>query len=167
MYKPSKNCEQTELWTNGPFLEMPRVRLSISGVKSRTNPETPWKRSQCKFWISRFRTVGDPQTLENKAYSLPRLISEFCYPEYGWYPFLFWKAPLYGTARAGHEIPNSTGGTSEIETQGFFRGFLRWGQPSPAGGPPFGLVESSQEPLNAPFLNGLFSSGFSRGKTVP
>ena len=25
----------------------------------------------------------------------------------------------------------------------------------------------SQEPLNAPFLNGLFSSGFSRGKTAP
>ena len=24
-----------------------------------------------------------------------------------------------------------------------------------------------QEPLNAPFLHGLFSSGFSRGKTVP
>ena len=24
-----------------------------------------------------------------------------------------------------------------------------------------------QEPLNAPFLNGLFSSGFSRGKTAP
>ena len=26
---------------------------------------------------------------------------------------------------------------------------------------------TSQEPLNAPFLNGLFSSGFSRGKTAP
>ena len=25
----------------------------------------------------------------------------------------------------------------------------------------------TQEPLNAPFLNGLFSSGFSRGKTAP
>ena len=25
----------------------------------------------------------------------------------------------------------------------------------------------AQEPLNAPFLNGLFSSGFSRGKTAP
>ena len=29
---------------------------------------------------SRFRTVGDPQTLEDKADSLPRLISEWCYP---------------------------------------------------------------------------------------
>ena len=27
--------------------------------------------------------------------------------------------------------------------------------------------EAVQEPLNAPFLNGLFSSGFSRGKTAP
>ena len=25
----------------------------------------------------------------------------------------------------------------------------------------------NQEPLNAPFLNGLFSTGFSRGKTAP
>ena len=91
-------------------LEVPWVRLSISGVKSGTHLETPWKRSQSKFRISRFRTVGDPQTLENKADSLP---SELCYPQYGWYLFLFWKAPPHGTARAGHEIPNSTGGTSE------------------------------------------------------
>ena len=94
-------------------LEVPRVRLSISGVKSGTNPETLWKRSQSKFWISRFGTVGDPQTLENKTDSFPRLISELCYPQYSWYPFLFWKGPLHGTARAGHEIPNSTGGNPE------------------------------------------------------
>ena len=31
------------------LLEVPRVRLSIPGVKSGTNPETPWKRSQSKF----------------------------------------------------------------------------------------------------------------------
>ena len=41
------------------------------------------------------RTVGDPQTVENKADSLPRLISELCYPQYGWDPFLFWKGPLW------------------------------------------------------------------------
>ena len=29
------------------------------------------------------------------------------------------------------------------------------------------LNRSNQKPLNAPFLNGLFSSGFSRGKTAP
>ena len=29
------------------------------------------------------------------------------------------------------------------------------------------IRKSFQEPLNAPFLNGLFSSGFSRGKTAP
>ena len=33
--------------------------------------------------------------------------------------------------------------------------------------PDFGDFDSCQEPLNAPFLNGLFSSGFSRGKTAP
>ena len=33
--------------------------------KIGTTPEIPRKRSQSKFWISRFRTVGDPQTLEN------------------------------------------------------------------------------------------------------
>ena len=27
--------------------------------------------------------------------------------------------------------------------------------------------DNGQEPLNAPSLNGLFSSGFSRGKTAP
>ena len=75
--------------------------------------ETPRKRSQSKFRISKFRTVGDPQTLENKAEPLPRLISELCYPQYGWYRFLFWKGPFHGTARAGHEFPNSTGGTSD------------------------------------------------------
>ena len=32
-------------------LEVPRVRLSISGVKSGTNPETPRKRSQSKFTL--------------------------------------------------------------------------------------------------------------------
>ena len=64
-----------------------------------------------------FRTVGDPQTLENKAESLPRLISELRYPQYGWYRFLFWKGPLHGTTRARHEIPNSTGGTSESFVQ--------------------------------------------------
>ena len=57
-------------------LEVPQVQLSVSGVKSGTNLETPWKRSQSKFWVSRFRTVGDPQTLENKADSLPRFNSE-------------------------------------------------------------------------------------------
>ena len=94
-------------------LDVPRVRFSISGIKSGANPETPRKLSQSEFWISRFRTVGDPETLENKADSLPRLISEMCYPEYGWDPFLFWKGPLHGTVRAGYEFPNSTGGTSE------------------------------------------------------
>ena len=29
------------------------------------------------------------------------------------------------------------------------------------------LSRKHQEPLNTPFLNGLFSSGFSRGKTAP
>ena len=29
------------------------------------------------------------------------------------------------------------------------------------------LEVKTEEPLNAPFLNGLFSSGFSRGKTAP
>ena len=31
------------------------------------------------------------------------------------------------------------------------------------------IVENAfaQEPVNAPFLNGLFSSGFSRGETAP
>ena len=32
-------------------------------------------------------------------------------------PFPFLKGPLHGTARAGHEIPNSTGGTSEISSE--------------------------------------------------
>ena len=45
---------------------MPRVRFSISGTKSGISPEALRKHSQCKFRISRFRTVGDPQTLENK-----------------------------------------------------------------------------------------------------
>ena len=31
--------------------------------------------------------------MENKADSLPRLISELHYPQYGLYPFLFWKGP--------------------------------------------------------------------------
>ena len=110
---PSQELPPLSAWPCLQILEVPRVRLSISGVKPGTNPETPWKRSQSKFWISRFRTVGDPETLENKGDSLPRLISELCYPQYGWYPFLFWKGPLHGTSRAGHEIPNSTGGTSE------------------------------------------------------
>ena len=60
-----------------------------------------------------FHTDGDPQALENKAISLARLVSELCCPQYGWYLFLFWKGPLHGTARAGHEIPNSAGGTSD------------------------------------------------------
>ena len=105
-------CETREL-------EVPRIRLSIFGVNSSTNPETPWKRSQTEVWISKFRMVGDPQPLANKADSLPRFISELCYPQYGWYPFLFWKGPLHGTARAGHEIPNSTGGTSERRLKAF------------------------------------------------
>ena len=78
---------------HGYILEVPRVRLSISGVKSGTNPEAPRKRSQSKFWFSKFRTVGDPKTLENKWDSLPRLISELCYPQYGWYPFPFLEGP--------------------------------------------------------------------------
>ena len=114
----TRTAKMTNLPSNQQNLEVPRVRLSISGVKSGTNPETPRKSSQSKFRISRFRTVGDPETLENKGDSLPRLISELCYSQYGWYPFLFWKGPLHGTARAGHEIPNSTGGTSTSEKQG-------------------------------------------------
>ena len=57
------------------------------------NPETPQKRSQSKFWISSFSMAGDPQALEKKAYSLPRLVSEFCYPQYGWCRFLLSRAP--------------------------------------------------------------------------
>ena len=53
------------------------------------------------------------QTLGNKAYSLPRLVSELCYPQYGWYRFHFWRGPLHATARAGHGILNSTGGTAD------------------------------------------------------
>ena len=100
--------------SQGPLVGAAPIRLSISGVKSGTDLETPRKRSQSKFWISRFRAVGDPKALENTGNSLPRFISELCYPQYGWYPFLFWKGPLHGTARAGHEIPNSTGGTSKF-----------------------------------------------------
>ena len=46
-----------------------------------------------------------------KADSLPRIVSELCFPEYvRLVPFLFLEGPLHGTARAGHEILNSTGG---------------------------------------------------------
>ena len=57
------------------------------------NPETPRKRSQSKFWISRFRTVGDPQTLENKADSLSRFISENCATPVRLVPFPFLEGP--------------------------------------------------------------------------
>ena len=70
-----------------------RCPASVSGAKSGTKPATPRKLSQSKFWISRFRTVGDPQTLENKADTLSRLIPELCYPQYNWYCFLFGRAP--------------------------------------------------------------------------
>ena len=90
-----ENVSKNERLVPGPrFLSVPRVRLSISRAKSGTNPETPRKRSQSKFWISRFRTVWDPKTLENKGDSLPKLISELCYPQYGLYPFIFWRAPF-------------------------------------------------------------------------
>ena len=76
---------------------MPWARLSISGVESGTNPETPPKRSQTqsKFWISRFCMVGDPQTLKNEACSVPKRVSELCYPQHGWYSFSFWSRPLH------------------------------------------------------------------------
>ena len=38
---------------------------------------------------------------------------------------------------------------------------------SPADVPQRSLTDAGQEPLNAPFLNELFSSRFSRGKTAP
>ena len=73
---------------------MPRVRLSMSGAKFQNKSgKTPGKRSQSQFCISRLRTVGDPQTLENKADSLPRIVSELCCPQYGWYRFRFWRGP--------------------------------------------------------------------------
>ena len=37
---------------------------------------------------------------------------------------------------------------------------------NPLGQPPFQNIYV-KEPFNAPFLNGLFSSGFSGGKTAP
>ena len=40
------------------------------------NPETLWKHSRSNICLSRFRTVQDPQTLENeKAYPIPREVS--------------------------------------------------------------------------------------------
>ena len=33
-----------------------------------------------------------------------------CYSQYGWYRFLWWRGPLHGTRRDGHEILISTGG---------------------------------------------------------
>ena len=106
-------CAERNMGTE--TLEVPRVWLRISGVKSGTIPETPWKRSQSKFRISRFRTVEDPQTLENKADSLPRLISELCYSQYGWDPFLFWKAP--STEQPELVMKFLTGGTSEMSPE--------------------------------------------------
>ena len=96
---------------------MPHVRINISGVKSRANPETPETLSEqiLNFQVSHgWRS----RNLEIKGDSLLRFISELCHPQYGWYPFLFWKGPLHGTARAGHEIPSSTGGASELLTTG-------------------------------------------------
>ena len=57
--------------------------------------------------------VGRSQTLENKAHSVPRYVSELCCPQYGWYRFFFWRGPLHERIRAGHEILNSTGEASE------------------------------------------------------
>ena len=63
-------------------------------MKSGTNPETPWKRSQSKFCISRFRTVGDPQTLENKADSLSQTNFGIVLPPVRLGPFPFFgRAP--------------------------------------------------------------------------
>ena len=82
---------------------MPRVRFSLSRPTCGANPEVLRKHPESKFWISRLCTVGDPQTLKNKAYSVPRGISELCYPQYGWSRLLFWRA-----GRAALEILNST-----------------------------------------------------------
>ena len=51
------------------------------------------RHSQSNSEASGFRVVGDPQSLDNKADSIPRLgprgVSELCYPQYTWYCFLF------------------------------------------------------------------------------
>ena len=43
----------------------------------------------------------------------PQIHFRIVLPPVALVPFPFWKGPLHGTARAGHELPNSTGGTSE------------------------------------------------------
>ena len=59
-------------------------------------------------------TAGMPQTLKFKAFEASRAFPEFTPPQYGWGRFFFQNWFRRGSPRAGHGIPSSTGGISEL-----------------------------------------------------
>ena len=93
-----------------------RTSRSLPGRIARFGPLRLYlrKRTSCPQFFRPQFFGGAPSTVKQFRSEIRNIISELCCPKYGWYPFLFWKGPLYGTARAGYEIPNSSGGTSEF-----------------------------------------------------
>ena len=104
---PKSDCIRLRCFGGAPST-VKHFRSEIRN-KSGNTPET-LSEQILNFQVSYGWSSRNP---ENKGDSLPRLISELCYPQHNWYPSFFWKGPFHGAARAGHEIPSSTGGTSE------------------------------------------------------
>ena len=84
----------------GEYLEVPRVRLSISGVKSGT--------------IQKHLKTAPRSNSEFPGFVLLEISFRIVLPPKQLVPFSSSTGTLHGTARAGHQILSSAGATSEI-----------------------------------------------------
>ena len=99
---------------------VPPVRLGLPGRNSRKIPERPRKRSQSVSWNSPREYGWDAPNPIIQAFGASRAFPELSPPQYGWGRLFFQNWFRRGPLRAGHGIPSSTEGISEIllNTQG-------------------------------------------------
>ena len=113
--KTARKASLSNPFSCAPNLATPPVRLGLSGRNSGKIPERPRKRSQSVSWNSRREYGWDaPKPYNSRHLMLPEHFQNYLPPQYGWGRFFFQKWFRRGPPRAGHGIPSSTGGISDL-----------------------------------------------------
>ena len=103
----------TSIYT--PYWAIPPIWLALSGRNSRKIPERPWKRSQSVSWNSHREYGWDPPNPIIQGISGFQHFQTSLLPQYGWGRLFFQKWFRRGPLRAGHGIPSSTEGISDLQ----------------------------------------------------
>ena len=95
---------------------VPPIRLGLPEEAPKKFRKDPRKALRAFPAIPLESTAGTSQALLFKAFEASRAFPDFSPPQYGCGPPLFQKWFRRGPLRAGHGVPSSTGGISEIQT---------------------------------------------------